>query len=1530
MLRGGRVGKYKGIAGGIAPCEMGSSLTSTVVATVLSLGGAFLSSTTAFAGGCVTTGSNTVCSGPASVSDTTRSISGSNISVTTSPGFGHATQAGNAFTIQGNGGTSFIDTNAATISGQAVGLAITNNNPGKLIVQSNGQIIGNSTSNGIVATAGVGTTSVDINVLDVSGYGGVSVNNLANIDTTITSTGKITATSANNGFGVLVTGANSASGSTTIRVNDVVGGQSGVVANVFGAGDATVIASGSIVTQNAFSGSGISVNGNVGMTGDIKVEANSINAAAQGITVGKRGAGNVSIAVTGSIEAGSTGLVYEDGFGFVYAGDTNVDISVADISAGSYGVLLTNRGSNNGTLNLTSTGTVSSKTTSGIRAVHYGSLMTMDVNNVSGRTIGIDALVWTGGRDLEISARGNVVGETAQGINVEATAGSRNVVLETNNVTGATDGIRVEANGTGAVQIASTGSVTGTSADGIYAYNGSTTSDLTIDTVDVTGGRYGIAAYNYGKGSTSISSTSDVTGKANNGIYVYNGGATTELTIDVADVNGRVNGIEANNNGLGSTSIAATGAINSEINTGIYVNNGGSTTGLAVDVVDVTAGGNGIDIRSSGSGVVDINSSGLISSGTNGIYAIIASKAEGLDIDVNDIKSGTQGVWIDYYGSGDVGIDAHNIVSTGGEGINIETTVNSNDLVIDVNDVTSLGSAIRFNHAGVGDTIVNANDIKVTNGHGIWFNTWGSGDVKVGAHDIDVSGIGVWLDTASTTKNLDIAVNSITSGDDGINAIHSGDGTVNISAQGSIVSGDDAIEFYADNANVKQINVDVNNAKGADYGIYVVSNSSANDPADPDSSNNDVNVSVTGQIQSGAGAAISTQTNAGVLSNITVGSNATVSADSGLAIVNNGGDSHVVVANGGVVNGSISLNAGTDTVDLYGGFSGITSLDGGTGDDQLTLHDADSSYDGSKIQNWEIFTLDNSRLELTNGSLAVGAAGDAATGVYLTNSSTLDGGAALALAANLTVDASSSFVATGSGTGVYTISGGVNNSGLITTQDNLAGDVVTIAGNYSGDNGRLSIDTALGDDSSTTDKLVVKGDTSGMTSVYVANAGGSGALTTDGIEVISVGGTSNGVFSLVGNEVYSNQQVIVAGAYAYGLYKGNASGIDKSDWYLRSVKKVEDTGTGGTDPNTGGGNTGGGNTGGGEFVLTPAAETYEAYPQALLGLNGISTLQQRVGNRFWAGNGNKVIEQGADPVGTPYATPQEAGVAIEGNGVWGRIEGAHNRFGSDSSTTGGDFRQNSVKLQAGIDGLLSEAESGKLIGGVFAQYVHGKTKISSNDATGWGDGNIATDGYGLGGTLTWYGENGFYIDAQGQATWYKSDLVSDYNDKTFVDGNSGFGYALSLEGGKRIEINPEWAVTPQAQLVYSSVKFDDFIDIYGASVSLDRGDSLQGRLGLTLDHETSWQNGNGMKNRSHIYGIADLYYEFLEGSKVNVNDLSLASRQDRVWGGLGIGGSYNWNDDKYSIFGEGVVNTSLNDFGDSYSIKGNVGFRVKW
>jgi len=58
--------------------------------------------------------------------------------------------------------------------------------------------------------------------------------------------------------------------------------------------------------------------------------------------------------------------------------------------------------------------------------------------------------------------------------------------------------------------------------------------------------------------------------------------------------------------------------------------------------------------------------------------------------------------------------------------------------------------------------------------------------------------------------------------------------------------------------------------------------------------------------------------------------------------------------------------------------------------------------------------------------------------------------------------------------------------------------------------------------------------------------------------------------------------------------------------------------------------------------------------------------------------------------------------------------------------------------------------------------------------------------------------------------------------------------------------------------------------------------------------------------------------------------MRFSSRNDRVWGGLGVGGFYNWNDDKYAIYGEGLINASLKKFTDSYSVKANVGFKVKW
>lgn len=470
--------------------------------------------------------------------------------------------------------------------------------------------------------------------------------------------------------------------------------------------------------------------------------------------------------------------------------------------------------------------------------------------------------------------------------------------------------------------------------------------------------------------------------------------------------------------------------------------------------------------------------------------------------------------------------------------------------------------------------------------------------------------------------------------------------------------------------------------------------------------------------------------------------------------------------------------------------------------------------------------------------------------------------------------------------------GVTTNRGIIAPGHSSSLGTLTIAGNYTPAGGSVEIRTKLGDDSSATDRLVITGSTSGTTPVKVTNFGGTGAQTTEGIKIIDVVGASNGSFSLVGNTTYEGQQAVVAGAYAYRLYSGGASTPADGDWYLRSALLSPSA-----PPAT--------------PLYQPGVPSYEAYPQILLGLNGLPTLQQRVGNRFWnTGNAASSTDNGRGV----------SGAFTETNGMWVRVEGTHNRIAPKESTSNSDYQYNTYKMQGGIDALLTENANGKLVGGALLHYVHGSAKTSWRYGVGnYGAGNISTDGYGVGGTLTWYGANGFYVDGTAQLTWYSSNLSAN-SVHGLKSGNHAFGQALSVESGKRVRLDSKWSVTPQLQLSYSKASFNDFTDVFGASVKNGRDDSLQGRLGISLDYQ---------ENRTRFYGIANVYNEFFNGTSVTVGDRTFASRNDRLWAGIGVGGSYNWNNDKYSIYGEGSYNTSLAS-SDSHGYGGTIGMRIKW
>jgi autotransporter-associated beta strand protein len=109
------------------------------------------------------------------------------------------------------------------------------------------------------------------------------------------------------------------------------------------------------------------------------------------------------------------------------------------------------------------------------------------------------------------------------------------------------------------------------------------------------------------------------------------------------------------------------------------------------------------------------------------------------------------------------------------------------------------------------------------------------------------------------------------------------------------------------------------------------------------------------------------------------------------------------------------------------------------------------------------------------------------------------------------------------------------------------------------------------------------------------------------------------------------------------------------------------------------------------------------------------------------------------------------------------------------------------------------------------------------------------------------------------------------------------------------------------------------------------GDSLMGRVGVAADYQDVLRVSVGkVLHRASLYGIANLYYELLDGTGVKVAGIEVRSADNRAAAGAGAGASYSWANDAYSVYGEVVAKTSLRNFGDSYDYTGTVGFRVKF
>ncbi|WP_299752806.1 autotransporter outer membrane beta-barrel domain-containing protein [uncultured Tateyamaria sp.] len=628
----------------------------------------------------------------------------------------------------------------------------------------------------------------------------------------------------------------------------------------------------------------------------------------------------------------------------------------------------------------------------------------------------------------------------------------------------------------------------------------------------------------------------------------------------------------------------------------------------------------------------------------------------------------------------------------------------------------------------------------------------------------------------------------------------------------------------------------------------------------------DVAGSVTGG--AGVGAAIRTTSHAG--GTIDIARGATVTAGgSGLAIQVEGGA--VEITSAGSVTGVVRLGSGDDILELKDGrFAG--DIYAGEGNDTVTISAA-TEYDGS-------YTLDggggaNNQLIL-NGQNILTTAGHLKNwaGIAM-NKTELTLAWVTTVDMDLSIDAGSEFRAFG-GEGGMTIAGNkVTNEGSVvfSVQNGETGDVIRVEGNYTGsDTGSdvFALDARM--DGTDTDMLHFTGDVSGDMEVLIASVGGAGAEGAPLVmDVVTVGGEANGTFTLVGgNYVTSDgEHAMISGAHLYKLAETDGG------WALSA------------------------RLAGGEISWGPSAPIYDSYGASLLAFNAPSGLQARGSSQ-------------------DFRTLAWSGQAAQTNGspLWVQMGTEQITSAAEQSTTGAARDSSLWEMEIGADIVLDTSTAGLLVGGLMLSYGTGSTDVSSD----FGDGSIETTGLGLGLAATWYDRRGFYVDGQVTVSSYSSDLSSDGRG-SLTEGNSGTGYALSIEAGQQLDLGSRLTVIPQAQLSLSSVTFSDFTSEAQGERRVTLEDAVSQQLRLGLEFGAQDQGASG------VYGMVNLYHDFGSGSEVRVGPASLTSENEAWALGFGIGGSYAWND-RVDLFGEASYATGLSNAGDVSALSASAGIKV--
>ncbi|ECY7868937.1 fibronectin-binding autotransporter adhesin ShdA [Salmonella enterica subsp. enterica serovar Wilhelmsburg] len=499
---------------------------------------------------------------------------------------------------------------------------------------------------------------------------------------------------------------------------------------------------------------------------------------------------------------------------------------------------------------------------------------------------------------------------------------------------------------------------------------------------------------------------------------------------------------------------------------------------------------------------------------------------------------------------------------------------------------------------------------------------------------------------------------------------------------------------------------------------------------------------------------------------------------------------------------------------------------------------------------------------------------------------------------------------------IFTLNGDLVNMGTMTSgsSSSTPGNTLYVDGDYTGNGGSLYLNTVLGDDDSATDKLVITGDASGTTDLYI-NGIGDGAQTTNGIEVVDVGGVST-------SDAFELKNEVNAGLYTYRLYWNESD----NDWYLASKAQSDDDDSGGDDTPSDGGDDGGNVTppddggdggnvtppddGGDGGDVTPPDDGGDVAPQYRADIGAY------MGNQWMARN--LQMQTLYDREGSQYRNADGS--------VWARFKAG--KAESEAVSGNIDMDSNYSQFQLGGDILAWGNGQQSFTVGVMASYINADTDSTGNRGA---DGSQFTssgnvDGYNLGVYATWFADaqthSGAYVDSWYQYGFYNNsvesgDAGSESYDSTAnaVSLETGYRYDIALSNGNTVSL------TPQAQVVWQNYSADSVKDNYGTRIDGQDGDSWTTRLGLRVD-------GKLYKgSRTVIQPFAEAnWLHTSDDVSVSFDDATVKQDLPANRAELKVGLQADI-DKQWSVRAQVAGQTGSNDFGD---LNGSLNLRYNW